>query len=107
MWEQYKNWIIGIVIILAVLNVVAVYYKVLKPKLDQQAEPSPFQQSPEELVDDNRMSMVPKTQPFVTAPQYGGYEKLNEESYSVQDYDSWSTGWERNRNTPLSNGWEN
>jgi len=121
MWENNKKWIIGAVILLALLNGVAVYYKVILPKMQgaptNPYQPSPFQQqqqvAPQPQIlpqpgsqvfntDPNgQMSMLPRTQPFVTAPpvQYGGIYENTQEPFRVpvQDYSSWSVDWEKSR----------
>lgn len=108
MWEKNKHWIIAIVIGLAILNGIAIYYKVILPKMQnngpQTVPTSPFDQphgASSYSTDNGQMSLLPRTQPFVTAPgtqQYGGiYEKPNEQQLPVQDYSSWSVDWERSR----------
>ena len=106
--ENNKRLIIGVVIFLALLNGVAILYKFAAPKTEIQTPvQSPFQQQvdskPQDQAynsDNGQMSVLPKTQPFVTAPQiYGSIKPSNSNSYNIaaQDYRSWSIDWEKSR----------
>lgn len=106
--ENNKKMIIIAVILLALLNGAVVFYKVFSSDNGSQM-PDPFQQVvPQEqsqqpttgqISYNGQMSVLPKTQPFVTAPQvYGSYENSpNSYNVTAQDYSSWSVDWERSR----------
>lgn len=106
--ENNKKLIIIAVILLALLNGAVVFYKVFSPTA--QETPSPFQQQVDpqqqnqqpttgQISYNGQMSVLPKTQPFVTSPQvYGSYENSpNSYNVTAQDYSSWSVDWEKSR----------
>lgn len=105
--ENNKRLIIGVVFFLALLNGVAVLYKFTTPKTEIQTPiQSPFQQpqvesKPQDQAynsDNGQMSVLPKTQPFVTAPQiYGSIKSSDSYNIAAQDYRSWSIDWEKSR----------
>lgn len=102
--ENNKKMIVIAVILLALLNGAVVFYKVFStntqmPSPFQQIDPQNQQPATEQISYNGQMSILPKTQPFVTAPQiYGSYENSpNSYDVTAQDYSSWSVDWEKSR----------